>query len=212
MCLQAKKNADWCLCGEKYVNLHRKTFTTITAMEYAKAMIMRGNKRFPLVLSLCCMLFVGCHGGNTAEDLLGGELLREIRKSRDLVAQNIQDDFVKKIISSMESSSVLVDVQIDELDTMVEVFVFDTNAPCNRGVGDFAFGDCLAVDYEGTCVFVSGRYLDMFCQGRSLSEEERKNVSFQDCLVREYCWRNGALVYFIPPLPSYEVTVVLDSM
>lgn len=175
-------------------------------------MRMRILKQVPLLLSVCCILFIGCHTGNTADDLLSSKLQQEISKFREDIGHDIHDDFVSKRISSMETSFVLVHVRIDDLDTLLEICVFDTAAPCNRGMGDFSYRDCLTVSDEGGKIFISDEYQNVFHTGHLLSKEEKTMVEFTDGIFRYYYYQDGNLIQFSPPLPSYEATVVLDDI
>jgi len=173
-------------------------------------MKMRKLKQIHLLLSVCCMVFIGCHTVNTADNLLGSELLQEIRKFREEIKHDIQDDFVKKRISSMESSSTLVHVLINDLDTLVVICVFDSNALCNRCIGDYFYGDCLAVCDKGDMIFISDRYLNVFNEGQLPSEWVKTKVVFTDGLFRYYYYRNGNLIQASLPPPSMGAMVVLD--
>ncbi len=175
-------------------------------------MKMETLKHIPLFLSVCCMLFSGCHNGEPHDNLLSPELLQEVRKFREEINHDIQDDFVKKCISSLESSSTLVHVCINDLDTLVEICVFDTNAPCNRGRGDLIYKDCLTVDDKGDKLFLSSMYWDVFCKGPVSSKWEKKKVEFTDGLYRYYYYRNGNLIQYTLPPPSYGMTVALDGI
>lgn len=170
-------------------------------------MEMRILKQIPLFLSVCCILFIGCHV-DTADSLLDTELLQEIRKFRKEIKHDIQDDFVKKRITSMESSSTLVHVHINDLDTLVEICVFDTNALCNRGSGDFIYGDCLTVGDRGNNIFISDRYWNVFYKRKLSSKWKKTKVEFTDGLFRYYYYRNGNLIQFSLPSPSYKETVL----
>lgn len=175
-------------------------------------MKIRILKQIPLFLSVCCILFTGCHIADTADNLLNTELLQEIRKFREEISHDIQDDFIKKRISSMESSSTLVHVHINDLDTLVEICVFDTSAPCNRGRGDFVYSDCLTVGDKGNKIFISDRYWNVFHKRKWSSKWEKTKVEFTDGLFRYYYYRNGNLIHFSLPSPLYEETVVLDEI
>lgn len=174
-------------------------------------MKMRILKQIPLFLSVCCILFSGCHPGDTDGNLLGTELLQKIRKFREDIKHDLQDDFIKKRISSIDSSSTLVHVHINDLDTLVEICVFDTNALCNRGRGDFVYEDCMTIDNDGNKIFISDRYRNVFHKGQLSSKWGKTKVEFTDGLFRYYYYRNGNLIHFSHPSPSHEVTVVLDE-
>lgn len=169
-------------------------------------------KQIHLFLPVCCILLFGCHTVDTADNLLGAELLQEIRKFREEISYDIQDDFVKKRISSMESSSTLVHVHINDLDTLVEICVFDTSALCNRGRGDFVYSDCLMVGDKGNKIFISDRYWYVFHKRKLSSKWGKTKVEFTDGLFRYYYYRNGNLIHFSLPSPSYGETVVLDDI
>ena len=169
-------------------------------------------KQTHLFLSVCCILFIGCRTVGTADNLLGTELLQEIRDFREEISHDIQDDFVKKCISSIESSSTLVHVHIIDSDTLVEICVFDTSALCNRGRGDFVYSDCLTVGDKGNKIFISDRYWNVFYKRKLSSKWKKTKVEFTDGLFRYYYYRNGNLIQFSLPLPSYEETVVMDEI
>ena len=169
-------------------------------------------KQIPLFLSVCCILLIGCHIVDTADNLLDAELRQEIRKFREEIKHDIHDDFVKKRISSMESSSTLVHVYINDLDTLVEICVFDTSVLCNRGRGDFVYGDCLTVSDKGNKIFISDSYWNVFYKRKLSSKWEKTKVEFTDGLFRYYYYRNGNLIQFSQPSPSYEETVVMDEI
>ena len=175
-------------------------------------MKMRILKQIPLFLSVCCILFIGCHTADTPDNLLDTEMLQEIRKFREEIKHDIQDDFVKNRIFSVESSSTLVHVRINDLDTLVEICVFDTNALCNRGSGDYVYSDCLSVGDKGNKIFISDAYWNVFYKGQLSTKWGKTKVEFTDGLFRYYYYRNGNLIQFSLPSPLYGATVVLDEI
>lgn len=170
---------------------------------------MRVFKPILLFLSVCCVLFIGCHNEDTADNMLSPELLQEVRIIREDIEHDLGDDFVKKYISSLESTSTMVDIRINDFDTIVGICLFDTNALCNKGIGDFNYKDCLNVNDGSNKIFISDKSsLGILYNKQLLSRMEKKEVNFTDGISRYYYYRNGSLIPVPSPEPSDEMVVI----
>jgi len=167
-------------------------------------------KPIPLFLSFCCILFIGCYNGYTADNILSPELLQEVRKIREDIEHDIHDDFVKKNISSIESTSTMIDIRINDFDTIVGICLFDTSAPCNKGIGDYDYKDCLIVNDGNNKIFISDKSnLGILYNKQLMSKDGKEEVNFTDGIFRYYYYRNGSL----SPVPSHKPSdemVVID--
>lgn len=172
-------------------------------------MKIRILKSIPLFLLVCCMIFIGCHNGDIANNILSPELLQEVRKIREDIEHDLRDVFVKKCISSIESTSTMVDICINDYDTIVGICLFDTNAPCNKGIGDFNYKDCLTVNDGNNKIFISDKSnLGILYNKQLLSRIGKEEVNFTDGISRYYYYRNGSLIPVPSPKPSDEVVVI----
>ena len=170
---------------------------------------MRVLKPIPLFLSVCCTLFIGCHNGDTADNMLSPELLQVIRKNREEIKHDLRNDFVKKYISSIESTSTMVDIRINDFDTIVGISFFDTNAPCNKGIGDFYYKDCLIVNDGSNKIFISDKSnLGILYNKQLLSRMEKEEMNYTDGISRYYYYQNGSLIPVPFTKPSDEVVVI----
>ena len=94
---------------------------------------MKNINYSPIVLFLFFVSLIGCQGKASVDNLLDPELKKEILEFRKMVANDlqkensVQEDFVKQRISSMESSSTLVEITVADGDTSVVICIFDTN-------------------------------------------------------------------------------------
>ncbi|MBP5541082.1 MAG: hypothetical protein J6X88_05465 [Bacteroidales bacterium] len=166
-------------------------------------------KKLSFTISFCWILFFGCHGGDAAKTLLRPELLQEIRGFREDVEHDIHDDFVKKCISSIESTSTMIDIRINDFDTIVGICLFDSSAPCNKGIGDYDYKDCLIVNDGDNKIFISDKSnLGILYNKQLMSKIEKEEVNFTDGISRYYYYRNGSLIPVPSPKPSDEVVVI----
>ena len=162
-----------------------------------------------ILFSVCCILFIGCHNVDTADNMLDSELLQEVRKIREEIRHDLQDDFVKKRISSIESTSTMVDIRINNFDTIVTICLFDTDAPCNKRIGDFDYEDCMTVNDGSNKIFISDiSNLGILYKKQSLSKNGKEKVNFTDGISRYYYYRNGCLMPIPFPEPSDDVVVI----
>lgn len=172
-------------------------------------MKMRILKSIPLFSLVCCMIFIGCHNGDTADNILSPELLQEVRKIREEIKHDIHDDFVKKCISHIESTSTMIDIRFNDFDTIVGICLFDSSAPCNKGIGDFNYKDCLTVNDGNNKIFISDKSnLGILYNKQLLSRIGKEEVNFTDGISRYYYYRNGSLIPVPSPKPSDEVVVI----
>ncbi len=177
---------------------------------------MKSIKYSPIVLFLFFVFLIGCQGKASVDNLLDPELKKEILEFRKMVANDlqkengVQEDFVKRRISSMESSSTLVEITVDDGDTNVVICIFDTNALCNiEKYSLYNFDNCLRVNYGGSAVFVSDTaHTGVFFKGKLESRTTGFNVNFNDGLFRQYHYQNGKLIFVPHPLPTEEVFVI----
>lgn len=170
----------------------------------------------PIVLFLFFVFLIGCQGRDSVDNLLDSELKKEILEIRKMVANDlqkengVQEDFVKRRISSMESSSTLVEITVDDCDTSVVICIFDTNALCNiEKYSLYNFDNCLRVNYGGITVFVSDTAnTGVFFKEKMESKTTGFNVNFNDGLFRQYHYQNGKLIFVPLPLPTEGVFVI----
>lgn len=172
-------------------------------------MKIRTLKPILLFLSICCILFIGCHNVDTADNMLDSELLQEVRKIREEIKHDLRDEFVKKRISSIESTSTMVDIRINDFDTIVTICLFDTNAPCNKRIGDFNYEDCITVNDGSNKIFISDiSNLGILYNKQLLSKNGKEKVNFTDGISRCYYYRKDCLMPIPFPEPSDDVVVI----
>lgn len=173
-------------------------------------MKLKQIKKLSFTVSLCWILFLGCHGGDSTETLLRPELLQEVRRFRDDVEHDINDDFVKKCISSIESTSTMIDIRINDFDTIVGICLFDSSALCNKGIGDYDYKDCLIVNDGNNKIYISDKSNlgVLYNKQILLSKMEKGKVNYTDGISRYYYYRNGNLIPVPSPKPSDEVVVI----
>lgn len=177
---------------------------------------LKSKKRFFLLIPLYCAFFCGCHVKHDVDDVLPADLLLEVVKIKAEISHDVEESYVKKCISSVESSLFLVDVSVDGADTLVAICIFDPTSPLNTGhAPQFVYEDCSVFENASNTIYLSKNYMDTFGRGiprKLLSKEKGAKVGFVDGLFKYFHYRAGALTEFSLPPSSYEVTVILDSM
>ena len=168
------------------------------------------GKKTYLTLTISCIVLFGCHNTDIANDVIDSNLQQELVKFRSDIERDLQEDFVKYRISSMTTSSTLVDIFIDNIDTCVTICIFDTNAPCNIGMKPkFEFKNCLSVTDGEKNIYI----FDMFDLGILYDKEKMSNIGktkifFSDGIFRQYYYRAGKLVNFSVQKQSDDKIVV----
>lgn len=157
------------------------------------------------------MVLFGCQNSDTINDVIDSNLQQELVKFRSDIERDSQEDFVHYRISSISTSSTLVDIFIDNYDTCVDICIFDTNAPCNIGVKpEFEFNNCLSVTDGKDNIYIFDRFdLGILYNKEIMSNIGNTKICFSDGIFRQYYYRGGKLVN-IPVQGQSDETLVID--
>ena len=172
---------------------------------------MRNIYKYILTIMISCITLFGCHNTKIINDTIDGNLQQAIEVFRADIERDLQEDFVKFRISSMATSSTLVEIFFDGFDTCIEICIFDTNAPCNIGIKpEFEYNNCLYVTDGKKDIIISDRSdLGILYDKEMMSNIGNTKICFSDGIFRHFYYRDGKLIY-CPVQKQSDETFVID--